>query len=143
MVTRKKLLLIAALLFGSWFCATSAWGQAVDRAEMEQTVDIAQSDIQKMLDCAARYPNDGLDRYRSGILFLVPRDRRVYGLETRAIFWEKEAGRFVIQIAAPEPVARLYIPDAAFDFVPVAPALTEIRCRQAGICDNCGEGRKP
>jgi len=112
----------------AFFCATNVYAQAA-HVDVEAWVDISPSEIQQVLTCDATQPGDGLDRFRSRVPTVVARGRSVYGLEMRAIYWEKEPGRFVIQVAAPEPVARIFIPEDRFHFVSVAPAITEIRCR--------------
>jgi len=104
---------------------TTAWSQSAG-GDVEHPTDIPQTDIDIILTCATGRPNDGLDKYRSGNSVLVVRGRAAYGLEVREIRWEH--GHFVISLAAPEPVARLFVPEAYFTFIAKAPAITEIRC---------------
>jgi len=116
----------AIFLAGAWLGMAPAVAQ-VAHADVEEWVDISPAEIQQALACDRAQPDESLDRFKSRKPTVVARGRAVYGLEMRAIYWESE--RFVIQIAAPEPVARLFIPESAFDFAPIAPAITEIRCR--------------
>jgi len=113
-------------LVEAWLGMAPAVAQAA-HADVEEWVDISPAEIQQALTCDRTQLDNSLDRFKSRKPTVVARGRSVYGLEMRAIYWESE--RFVIQIAAPEPVARLFIPETTFDFAPVAPAITEIRCR--------------
>jgi hypothetical protein len=121
-----NLKILSIALFAG-LCATSAHAQAA-HVDVEEWVAMTQAEVETALTCKPD-AKDGLQRFRNAAPVVVARNLRVYGLEMRAIYWEKKRRRYVIQVAAPENVARIFIPEKQYEFLSVAPAITEIRCR--------------